>query len=489
MTYFFTSRRPALLAAALPSLLGSYLMFWSADSRAHGFVEYPKARQQICNEQGGYWWPADGSAINNSACRAAFLQSGGYLFTQFHEYSSNVSDYRDSNAVQAVVQNGLLCAGGDSRKSGMDIPSADWQKTVIDTHDDIIQLRFRANTPHNPSFWQFYLSNPDFDPSQKPLHWQDLSLWYEVGDVAVTAGYYHINIPMPKGRRGDAVLYTRWQRDDVVGEGFYNCSDISLIGDDNQPQWFDKGSYQPNSQPALGETVLLRVFDQQGQELLTQPFTITSDNQAQWPVLLAEQVNTSNQNWLRIGVVRNGHIAFDAVNLAANRLWLSNQQHFVNLDIKAATPTAVTASAQTKLTLQNGTANWPVTLTGDTAQTVKLQLQHGTTNSELNVAFTPPSQVQPFSLSATGDYQLTVTSGDGQQQTLLVSVSNTNGCGAIDGSTVNTYPEFPRTDWQGKPSYAVAGDYLRFNQQIYQAKWWTNSQPGSDDSWRWLCAE
>ncbi len=37
---------------------------------AHGYMDSPKARQAICEEQGGFWWPKDGSNIPNAACRA-----------------------------------------------------------------------------------------------------------------------------------------------------------------------------------------------------------------------------------------------------------------------------------------------------------------------------------------------------------------------------------------------------------------------------------
>lgn len=54
-------------------------------------------------------------------------------------------------------------------------------------------------------------------------------------------------------------------------------------------------------------------------------------------------------------------------------------------------------------------------------------------------------------------------------------------------SQVNDYPNFPQTDWAGKPSHANAGDYLRHNGKIYRANWWTSSIPGSDGSWQLVC--
>lgn len=137
---------------------------------SHGYVAFPKARQQICKDDGGYWWPADGSGIANLACRSAFQKSGGYALTQHHEYSSNVADYHQMTAVKAVIKDGTLCAGGDPRKAGMDLASPHWQSTVIDVNSTpILQVRFRATTPHNPSFWQFYLSNSDYDSATAPL--------------------------------------------------------------------------------------------------------------------------------------------------------------------------------------------------------------------------------------------------------------------------------------------------------------------------------
>ncbi|NAW65678.1 chitodextrinase [Photobacterium halotolerans] len=52
---------------------------------------------------------------------------------------------------------------------------------------------------------------------------------------------------------------------------------------------------------------------------------------------------------------------------------------------------------------------------------------------------------------------------------------------------VNTYPDWPQTDWAGNPSHAAGGDQIIYNGVVYQAKWWTNSVPGSDGSWDTVC--
>ncbi len=120
---------------------------------AHGFMDNPKARQAICQEQGGYWWPEDGSNIPNLACRAAYLESGHVQFIQEHEFSVNTADYTDQNAIEVNIPDGTLCAAGSHDKRGMNLASADWQRSeVIPNANGNIKVRFRATTPHHPKF-------------------------------------------------------------------------------------------------------------------------------------------------------------------------------------------------------------------------------------------------------------------------------------------------------------------------------------------------
>ncbi len=388
-------------------LVLSFALLLSAQLvQAHGYVEYPKARQQICKDDGGYWWPADGSGMPNAACRASYQQSGGYALTQYHEYSGNVADYHNLLAVKAVVKDGLLCAGGDSRKSGMDLPSAHWQTTTVDlAANRTLRLRFRATTPHNPSFWQFYLSNPDFNPATEALSWAKLTLLHQQNDVAVNAGYYEIDLPLPAARSGKAVLYTRWQRQDVVGEGFYNCSDLTFInGDSSTPDWQDKGAYLTAAQLGnTGETALLRVFNEQGQEQLQKSLPITVANQPnrQWARELAQQVNQLHSHLLQIGVKTGSSISVTEP-LSQNRFWLRNSGWFVNLDLQAAP-------------------------------------------------------------------------------------NDKPSCGGVDPAKIYPWPQWPRLDQAGRPSYASSGDYLSDQGRLFQAKWWTQSKPGSDSSWQFVC--
>ncbi|MCC5853689.1 MAG: chitinase C-terminal domain-containing protein [Alkalimonas sp.] len=59
------------------------------------------------------------------------------------------------------------------------------------------------------------------------------------------------------------------------------------------------------------------------------------------------------------------------------------------------------------------------------------------------------------------------------------------GCGGI--SPIHPWPQWPQTDWAGNPSHALGGDHLSYQGSVYRANWWTNSEPGSDGSWTFVC--
>ena len=197
---------------------------------AHGWVANPPARQHICASQGGNWWPEDGSGIPNAACRAAYQTNNtSLLYTQSNEYSANTLDYNNQAAVKQAVPNKLLCSAGRERYSGMSIAHRKWQKTRV--KGGKFTLRFAATAPHNPSFWKIYISKPKFNPNKQKLKWRNLKLINEFPNLAVKAGtpdYYEMVIDLPTNRSNGAkaILFTRWQRIDQGGEGFYNCSDI-----------------------------------------------------------------------------------------------------------------------------------------------------------------------------------------------------------------------------------------------------------------------
>ncbi|MGF1737655.1 chitinase C-terminal domain-containing protein [Photobacterium satsumensis] len=77
----------------------------------------------------------------------------------------------------------------------------------------------------------------------------------------------------------------------------------------------------------------------------------------------------------------------------------------------------------------------------------------------------------------------------------LGTIGNGNGGGNTGGGDgtcnttgINTYPNWPQTDWAGNPSHANQGDKIIHSGVVYQANWWSSSTPGSDGSWSTVCA-
>ncbi|GAA0813139.1 hypothetical protein GCM10009111_08040 [Colwellia asteriadis] len=470
-------------SAALSLVLTSVLCGASNQVSAHGYMYSPMARQAFCELQQGYWWPEDGSNIPNAACRGAYLSSGHFQFVQQHEFAVNTRDFNNLVEVQANIPNGTLCAGGDSKKKGMDIPSPHWQRSdVVPNANGDISIKFLATTPHNPSFWEFYLSNPNYDGNTMPLTWDDINLVQSHGNVdfikdADGNRFYEMQVNIPADRVGDAVLYTRWQRDDVVGEGFYNCSDITIVRDGIQPDtWFDAGFYLKQGQTAVaGESVSLRVFDATGQELVSQQLNVTDNNQATWANDLAETLNLNYAHLLNIGVKdAQDNIQFDQANLLSNVVYLTSQDHTFVLSVKpAAVNTAPVVHDIANLIMDESTSSAIHVHAFDDEQ------------ANLNFTWTIPSP-----LSFTGnDANITLNAPSVEQDTdFNVSVAVSDGMLTTTKNftvTVKNLVVDPTTPpWQSDIAYST-GDKVSYENQVYTAKWWNKNQaPSNSSAWQ-----
>lgn len=457
--------------------------------QAHGYMDSPKARQAFCQADGGYWWPDDGTNIPNLACRAAYLESGTVQFVQAIEFSVNIPDYLNQTAVEASVPNGTLCAGGDTAKRGMDLPSPHWQRSdVVPNANGEIQVRYLASTPHNPSFWQFYLTKPSFNAATDVLTWEDLELVQEHQNVDVikdTDGerYYQMSVAIPQGRSGDAILYSRWQRNDVVGEGFYNCSDINIVNNavPSDPNVWQSVSYfiRQGQNAAVGDTVWVRLFDETGQEVINQQLKINADNQANWQQALAEQLNLDYPHLVQIGVQNQaGDITFDATDVLINHVYSSDANYTYALSVQGA-PTNTAPIVHT-----------PDNLVVDENTTTAIHLHaFDDEQGELTYSWTVPT-----SLSFTGsganinlttaevlantDYTIAVSVSDGQLSTQTSFSVTVNDVPVVD-------PVDPRVpEWESTQTYQ-ANDKARFSNVIYTAKWWNKGQqPDTSAAWK-----
>ncbi|WP_143870247.1 lytic polysaccharide monooxygenase [Catenovulum sediminis] len=448
---------------------------------AHGFMESPKARQAICQAQGGYWWPEDGSNIPNLACRAAFLQAGHVQFIQEHEFSVNTADYHNIDAVKNNIVDGRLCAAGDHEKRGMDLPSKHWQKTQVTPNaEGQIQVRFLATTPHNPSFWQFYLSKADFDVTNQALSWDDLELIDQHGNIEFFKApngnrYYEMSVQLPPDRSGDAILYTRWQRDDVAGEGFYNCSDIQIQADFQVNEWFELGYYvKTGQQPQVNETIWFRLFDSSGQEIINEHLLVTEENQISWHQVLAKQLQLQYAHIVEVGLKgADGTVEYAQNDVAINKVYATNADYTHVLSIQAQeenTPPII---------------HPPNTIEMAENSRIDIHLHaFDDQQSELIYNWTIPSA---FTMTG-GGQNITLASGTVSSDTeyqIYVTVSDgelTSEAGFI--VIVNDSAVCCLQPWDANRTY-TAGDEVQYAETAYVAKWWNQGeQPDTSAAWQ-----
>jgi predicted carbohydrate-binding protein with CBM5 and CBM33 domain len=235
----------------------------------HGYLSYPVARQYKCFRDNNFWWPETGDNIPDEACRGAFRavyakyrtqgESSGvaanaaqYMFQQYFEYAAIAgANYDDFDHIkQSVVPQNLCAAGAHDRsgtfgdKSGIDEPLAGaWRPdTLFHNEQEKYQsghqtvLHFCPTAVHEPSYFQVFISTPQYNYTHA-LTWDDLELIGGAGSQLVNNDgsdeacandqIYTIPVRIPF-RSKQFVIFVRWQRNDVVGEGFYNCADVKF---------------------------------------------------------------------------------------------------------------------------------------------------------------------------------------------------------------------------------------------------------------------
>ncbi|MFJ9994236.1 lytic polysaccharide monooxygenase [Pseudomonas putida] len=266
-----------LVAAALGALLARKVPLvtpqpqpQATNTPQHGAMEMPIARQFMCFQAGGYYWPYDGSGIRDAGCRAAYQhvygkfqddpQQAAYQFEQWHEVSTTVEDYNNPEAVKAAIPDGTLCSAGNvvdrqqipelqqmisdfintlhgrsvgievnvNDKSGLDQP-ANWTvQTLTKDRENKVTMTYRIAVPHSPAFWEIYVSRAGYDPTRQPLTWADLEAPQRLDEVPAVDGKYELKVDLGQ-HSGRRIIYSRWQRVDAAGEGFYNCSDVNIV--------------------------------------------------------------------------------------------------------------------------------------------------------------------------------------------------------------------------------------------------------------------
>lgn len=394
------------------ALAGAFLL--PAIGWTHGAVDIPIARQVKCNLVGGIYYPEDGSGIADAGCRAAALKFStpsdrAYQLTQWNEVAKLIKepDYNNDEIVKASIPDGQLCSAGDPKKAGLDVVTPDWYKTSVVPKNGKMQVRIIGTAPHVPSFVKVYLSKPSYTGAAA-LKWNDLTEvyterfevartdWTTPSTMPGTSGFFQFEVPIPAGQTGNAVLYTRWQRVDPAGEGFYNCSDITIDGPSNPFPWFEKGTFVSSDKtPKVDDSVRFRVLGHgaSAAEVVDIKVPITSANLAPavWGKQLADQL-ASKANIIKVGIRSGNNVVFDPSKIHDNLIYLANEKDSPAMSIidgganipEPGTPTAVITGPRTikggeKLTLSgkdstghNGplTYSWTSEIPPTTAKTV-----------------------------------------------------------------------------------------------------------------------
>ncbi len=206
--HFFVRGISALFAAAMLCLPGL--------AAAHGSMTTPPSRIYYCYLNGAEN-PTDPGCI-------AIRQNGGtpgvYDWMSVNQANANGNH-------QAVVADGKLCSGNNPLFTSLDLPRTDWHTTPITASGDgTFEFAFRGTAPHATRDWIFYVSRPEWSPTQ-PLRWADVEEFCRLGNVALNAdGHYYLRCPLPAAT-GKRVIYSVWQRSDSA-EAFYTCVDVDF---------------------------------------------------------------------------------------------------------------------------------------------------------------------------------------------------------------------------------------------------------------------
>ncbi|MDO6405446.1 lytic polysaccharide monooxygenase [Pantoea phytobeneficialis] len=361
----------SICAGSVPSVFG------------HGGLVEPPARQYYCNQN-----------QNLDVCKKASAESndGGQSIYTWQELTGFVGGNHSAEQARKEIPSTLICSGTDKGR-GFSSPRAEWHTTLIKPDSNgKVKMRYGYTQPHDPSWIEFYISKKGYNPAEKALGWDDVELLDTVvsskatqkrpGDVpGAYSSYEDFNITIPADRTGRAVIFSRWQRNDPAGEGFYNCSDVIIDqpgsgelptepenpgGEDGgqTTDWFEYSKFAHEHKPVAGEYVHFRLMGgTKGTNLVDIKKEITAANvNDKWIAELATEINTNHSNFVLIGKQStSGSISFDPTDLRNNGIFLQDNMQSVVMTVEKATNAPV-AVAGTNFTVESNkeSRNYPL---------------------------------------------------------------------------------------------------------------------------------
>jgi predicted carbohydrate-binding protein with CBM5 and CBM33 domain len=160
----------------------------------------------------------------------------------FPDYASpgfNYSNYIADGTISSAGQNNGT--NGHLDFSKLNTPGA-WPTSPVTAGTSFAQ-KWVAPAPHDPSYFDVWITKQGFDVTTETLGWNDLEKlgrWEKNTSLDVVATpngalspadngallSYDWNIPIPADRVGRHALVVIWQRRDPVGEAFFSTQDI-----------------------------------------------------------------------------------------------------------------------------------------------------------------------------------------------------------------------------------------------------------------------
>lgn len=346
---------------------------------AHVATDTPVARQLYCYLQPDFW----NGKIKDAGCKELELASGTYAGMQWNEVAKlidteNGDDYNDQSTVERLIPDGKLCSAADPRKDGLNRPSPNWHKTPVTPVNGKLRVRIPGTAPHDNMIVKIYLTKTGFNPATSVLKWSDLDeLYSNTFPKAQTTnwgspppspalglnGFFAADVPIPANRSGNAILFVRAQRTDPKGEGFYNCSDIT-IQTANRPVWFLTGAFQPHGfNPALGDSVHFRVLSpsKSFNEIVDIKHPITTTDASVWGRELVNKLAPYN-DIVKVGELIDDDIVFNPTNQDSNRIYVASEGNSTAMSIipgggqTPVNPTAPVACITGPTSLKSGQA-------------------------------------------------------------------------------------------------------------------------------------
>lgn len=262
-------------------MLAMVVMSISGTAMAHGYIENPPSRNFLCNAQGG--------SLNKDC--------GG---VQYEPQSSG--ETADGFPQQGPVD-GKLASGDNWVSVNLNQQTAErWTKVKMKAGPQEFKWKFTA--AHPIADFKYYMTKQDWNPNQ-PLTRDSLDLTpfcvIPGGPASTTGSTTHTcNIPE---RTGYQVIYGAWDVSDTPGT-FYNMIDAEFDGATGEvvvSEWTKSiGNIEPHDDLNAGDTVKLRMFDQQGERSdLVVEITIADAKEGKknnWSHALASKLNNTHQD-------------------------------------------------------------------------------------------------------------------------------------------------------------------------------------------------